>query len=251
MTNIIPEKLQAEAQLLCHAFGYLKTMALQCAIKLGIPSAIHRHGGAASLSELQATLPIAASKQRCIPRLMRYLAASGIFREESLDGDRRCYHLTAASRLLIVDDIVGSSGHTSLLQFILLCMSPLHLTAAQSLAEWLQNDDGAVPETPFKMAHGTSIYDPVIRHVEFGQCFNDAMTCDSRFVEEIIVRECSEVLASVTSLVDVGGGYGTMARAIAKEFPHIRCSVLELPDVLDTVPVDDDGTVELVPGDMI
>jgi hypothetical protein len=111
--------------------------------------------------------------------------------------------------------------------------------------------DGAVPETPFKMAHGTSIYDPVIRHVEFGQCFNDAMTCDSRFVEEIIVRECSEVLASVTSLVDVGGGYGTMARAIAKEFPHIRCSVLELPDVLDTVPVDDDGTVELVPGDMI
>jgi len=47
-------------------------------------------------------------------------------------------------------------------------------------------------------------------------------------VSEIVVREYGEVLAWVTSLVDVGGHNGTTARAIARAFPHVRCSVVEL-----------------------
>ncbi|KAF8690460.1 hypothetical protein HU200_040814 [Digitaria exilis] len=41
------ELTQAKAQLWCHNFGYLKSTALRCDINLGIPTAIHRLGGAA------------------------------------------------------------------------------------------------------------------------------------------------------------------------------------------------------------
>jgi ubiquinone/menaquinone biosynthesis C-methylase UbiE len=79
------------------------------------------------------------------------------------------------------------------------------------------------------------------------------MRADSRFVAQIIVSECGEVFAGVNSLVDVGGGDGTMAKAIAKAFPHVRCSVLELPQVVGAMPGDaeGEGTVEFIAGDMM
>ncbi|RLM85750.1 trans-resveratrol di-O-methyltransferase-like [Panicum miliaceum] len=246
------ELLQAEAELWCHAFGYLKSMALQCAIKLGIPNAIHRCGGAASLPELHAALPVAASKRPCLSRIMTFLSASGIFGVETpedgeVTGVR--YHLTAASRLLVEDES-GSGGHACLSQLVLLIMTPIHFRASQSLADWLKDeDDAAAAETPFMAAHGASFYGFASRDAEFGACFNEAMGSDSRFVAETMVRECGPVFAGLTSLVDAGGGDGTTARAITRAFPHVRCSVLELPHVVDAAPAD--GTVEFVAGDML
>ena len=65
---------------------------------------------------------------------------------------------------------------------------------------------------------------------------------------------CREVFACVNSLVDVGGGDGTMAKAIAKAFPHVRCSVLDLPQVVDgngMLGGEGEGTVEFIAGDMM
>jgi hypothetical protein len=122
--------------------------------------------------------------------------------------------------------------------------------ASQCLPEWLQNEhDTTAAETPFMMAHGAGFFGYTSRDLEFNELFNEAMGADSRFVVEIVVCECGEVFAGVTSLVDVGGGDGTMAKAIAKAFPHVRCTVLELPQVVDSVPVD--GTIEFVAGDMM
>ncbi|KAG0542194.1 hypothetical protein BDA96_02G082200 [Sorghum bicolor] len=263
------ELLQAEAELWCHAFGYLKSMALQCAIKLGIPNAIHRSGGTASLPELHAALPVAASKRSCVSRIMTFLAASGIFSEESpaaaADGEVAAgvrYSLTPASRLLVDDDdsVTSGSHHTCLSQFMLLCCSPINFRASQSLDDWLRVDEldgdnhaaAAAAETPFMMANGASLYGLTSRDAEFGARFSEGMGSDSRFVAEILARGgCAPVFAGLTSLVDVGGGDGTTARAIARAYPHVRCSVLELPEVVvDAVPADG-GAVEFVAGDMM
>lgn len=75
------------------------------------------------------------------------------------------------------------------------------------------------------MAHGARFFAYTARDLEFGALFNESMGADSRFVAEIFVRECGEVLAGVATLVDVGGGDGTTAKAIAKAFPHVRCKV--------------------------
>ncbi|CAL5076405.1 unnamed protein product [Urochloa decumbens] len=262
------ELTQAEAELWCHNFGYLKSMALQCAIKLGIPTAIHRLGGAASLAELCSTLPVAASKRPCLSRIMTFLAASGIFREKKkiIPDAEPLYHLTTASRLLVDDDDSDDAGgrRTCVAQLLTLCSSPSYFAASQNLAAWLQKEDAdsdgeaAAAATPFAMAHGgAGFYDAVGRDAAFGACFDGAMGSDTGFVSGIVVREHGEVFDGVATVVDVGGHDGTAARAIAKAFPHVRCTtVLDLPRVVDaamataTADGNDDGTVEFVAGDM-
>ncbi|KAF8731868.1 hypothetical protein HU200_015812 [Digitaria exilis] len=190
--------------------------------------------------------------------LLVLLSTSGIFIEETTtkqEAEPR-YHLTTASRLL-VDDPIG--GRTCVSNLLTLCSSPFYFTASQNLAEWLKEEDdgaGATPAArpPFEMAHGAGFYDVVRRDVAFGACFDEAMASDSRFVSEIVIREYGEVFADgVRSVVDVGGHNGTTARAIAKAFPHVRCTVLELPRVVGAMMAaedDGDGAVEFVAGDM-
>ncbi|PUZ74569.1 hypothetical protein GQ55_1G075100 [Panicum hallii var. hallii] len=110
-------------------------------------------------------------------------------------------------------------------------------------------EEDAAAETPFMMAHGAGFYGYAGRDLELGALFNEAMGADSRVTAGIVVRECGEVFAGLASLVDVGGGDGTMAKAIAKAFPHARCTVLELPQLVGTMPVG--GMVEFVAGDMM
>jgi hypothetical protein len=43
------------------------------------------------------------------------------------------------------------------------------------------------------MSHGADFYDFVSRDATFGACFDAAMRSDSRFVSEILVRECGKV----------------------------------------------------------
>ncbi|CAN6209708.1 unnamed protein product [Urochloa humidicola] len=255
---------EAEAELWCHALGYLKSTALQCAIKLGIPNAIHRCGGTASLPDLHALLPVAASKRPCLSRIMTFLAASGIFKVETSPADGEVagvrYSLTAASRLLVDREDNTNSGRrsTSLSRLMLLFFTPLDfvMTSSQTslLAEWLKGEENAVAaETPFAAAHGGArFYDVVGSDAAFGACLSEAMGADSSFVSGLLARECGAVFAGVASVVDVGGGDGTTARAIARAFPHVRCSVLELPYVVEAaMATAGDGTVEFVAGDMM
>jgi len=233
------ELLQAQAELWCHAMAYLRSMALQSVIKLGIPTAIHRCGGAASLSELRAHLPVPASKLPCLSRLMKLLVTSGVFGES----EAGAYSLTPVSRLLVEDDAEGS--RTCLSPFAILASSPFHHRSSQRLPEWLEKEEeeeeeDAAAETPFMMAHGAGFYGYVGRDLEFGALFSEAMGADSSVVAHVVVRECGEVFA---------GGDGTMAKAIARAFPHVRCTVLELPQLAGNMPAD--GMVEFVAGDMM
>ncbi|KAL6905939.1 hypothetical protein ACP4OV_003540 [Aristida adscensionis] len=255
-TMTTAELLQAQEALTRHAFGFHGHVALHSAIKLGIPNAISSLGGSASLSELHALLPVAPSKRPCLSRLMRFLAASGIFAEDDDDdaaaeaaGGGARYHLTAISRLLVDDG--GGGAHACQSPTIAFAMLQVKFMASLCLPDWLKDEDAAgAPATPFTMAYGTDFWGAVGRDDGFAAAFYEAMRCDSRFVAQIAVRECGEAFAGVRSLLDVGGGDGTMAKAIAEAFPHVRCSVLELPHVVDRMmPVD--GPVQFIAGDMM
>ncbi|EAZ17920.1 hypothetical protein OsJ_33466 [Oryza sativa Japonica Group] len=191
------ELLQAQADLWRHSFSYLTAMALRCAAKLGIPTAIHRLGGeeaAASLPDLMAALSLPASKQPFVRRLMRLLVAVGIFAADGVADER--YRLTPLSRILVDGVAAADDHHHDVLQ------TPFVLTATS-------------------------------RHLGIGA----------------VLRECGDLLRGVASLTDCAGGDGATARAIAAAFPHIKCTVLDLPKVIDKAPVDD-GVVNYVAGDM-
>jgi hypothetical protein len=246
------ELAQARVELWNLTFGYLKSMALDCAVRLGIPNAIHSRGGAASLPDLVASLPaVPAHRKPYLPRLIRFLAATGILAHDSADA---AYRLTPVSRLLVDDAAVN--GCTSMSPLVLSQTTKYHVTAAQHLPDWFVGggeDDGA--ETPFKMAFGgVGPWDVARSDPRFNEVFNAGMHADSRVALEFAVSgERGEALfAGVSSLVDVAGGIGAAAKAIARAFPHVKCSVLDLPHVISSIPADDDAAlVEYVPGDMM
>ncbi|CBI21922.3 unnamed protein product, partial [Vitis vinifera] len=51
-------------------------------------------------------------------------------------------------------------------------------------------------------------------------------------IASVVVGECKEVFRGLSSLIDVGGGTGTMAKVIAKAFPHLKCTVFDQPHVV-------------------
>ncbi|KAI5021298.1 hypothetical protein ZWY2020_055143 [Hordeum vulgare] len=79
--------------------------------------------------------------------------------------------------------------------------------------------------------------------------FNAGMAADSHLSMGILLKECNNVFGSMgSSLVDVGGAHGTATAIIAKAFPHVKCTVLDLPRVVAGAPALDN--VIFVPGDM-
>ncbi|KQJ98546.1 flavonoid O-methyltransferase-like protein Os11g0303600 [Brachypodium distachyon] len=236
------ELLQAHAELWNLTFSYLKSMALDCALKLAIPTAIHRLGGAASLPDLLAAVPVPDSKKPQFPRLMRFLAATGIF---TIDAASGFYGLTPVSRLLVNDD-----NAKNLSPFVLSQTNKYHVTAAMRLPDWFTSDEGAAGvDMPFRMAHGTDMWAVMALDPKINDLFNAGLAADTKLAMDFIVTNCGDVFEGIASLVDVAGGTGTAARAIARAFPHVKCSVLDLPNVINSVPAD--GIVDYIVGDMM
>ncbi|RWR89624.1 trans-resveratrol di-O-methyltransferase-like protein [Cinnamomum micranthum f. kanehirae] len=67
------------------------------------------------------------------------------------------------------------------------------------------------------------------QNTETSNMFNVAMASDSRIFMEVLVNECGGVFQGVRFIVDVGGGTGETAMTIARAFPHIKCTMLDLP----------------------
>ncbi|PSS14478.1 Trans-resveratrol di-O-methyltransferase [Actinidia chinensis var. chinensis] len=96
------------------------------------------------------------------------------------------------------------------------------------VSEWFKNHD----PTPFDTAHGRPLWDYAGHEPRMNHFFNEAMASDSRLVTSVLVKDCKAIFEGLNSLVDVGGGTGTVAKAIAEAFPNLECTVLDLPHVV-------------------
>ncbi|CAN1351513.1 Probable O-methyltransferase 3, partial [Linum perenne] len=126
---------------------------------------------------------------------------------------------------------------------------PTLLKPWHHVSEWFANDD----PTPFDTAHGETFWEFAGAHQELNGFFNDAMASDARLVTKVLVNECRHVFEGLGSLVDVGGGTGTVAKAIAGGFPAMECTVLDLPHVvegLESEGLESVGNLRFVGGDM-
>ncbi|XP_052208562.1 trans-resveratrol di-O-methyltransferase-like [Diospyros lotus] len=226
------ELLRAHAHVWNHTFAFVSSACLKCAVQLGIPDIIHRHGQPMKLSQLVASLPaLNPSKSHCIRRLMRVLAHDGFFVELKAaaaagEEEEPEYTLTPASHLLL------RTTPASVSPFLLLMLDPLMVKPLNCLTPWLGNDD----PTPFLTANGQTIWDYAGQNPAFNSLFNEGMESDSRMVASVVIEECRGAFEGLSSLVDVGGGTGTMAKAIAEAFPEMKCTVLDLPQVVDKLP---------------
>ncbi|KAH7844778.1 hypothetical protein Vadar_031570 [Vaccinium darrowii] len=235
------ELLNSQAHIWNHIFHFINSMSLKCAVQLDIPDIIKNHGRPMSLSELVAALPTNPSRSRCVYRLMRILVHSGFFTKEKIPGtseEEEGYMLTPASRLLLKDESL------SVRPFLLAMLDPILTKPWHNVSEWFQNDD----PTPFDTAHGRTFWDYAGHEPRLNDFFNEGMASDARLVTSVVVKDCKGVFEGLNSLVDVGGGTGTVAKAIADAFPNLECTVLDLPHVV--ADLQGSGNLKFVGGDM-
>ena len=234
------ELLRAQAHIWNHIFSFINSMSLKSAIELGIPDIINKHGRPMSLSQLTVALPINPTKSNSVFRLMRLLVHSGFFAQEKLSptDEEEGYTLNAASQLLLKDHPL------SVTPFLRSMLDPVLIKPWHTLNTWFQNDD----PTPFDTAHGMPLWDYGNKDPSMGHFFNDAMASDARLVTSVVIDDCKGVFEGLDSLVDVGGGTGTVAKAIADAFPHVECTVLDLPHVV--ADLQGSKNLKYVAGDM-
>ncbi|CBI21921.3 unnamed protein product, partial [Vitis vinifera] len=148
------------------------------------------------------------------------------------------YSLTFASQFLLKDEPVSG------VPFLLLQLDPILTAPWHFLGDWFQNED----PTPFHTAHRKSFWDYAVHEPKLNDIFNETMVSDSRLIANMIVRQYKEVFEGLASLVDVGGGTGTMVKAIAKAFPQLKCIVFDQPHVVANLEVGEN--LEIVGGNI-
>jgi|UniRef100_A0A804MK97 hypothetical protein len=243
--------LEAHDELFHHCLCFAKSLALAVAQDLRIPDAIHHHGGGATLHQILAEAALHPSKLRALRRLMRVLTVSGVFTVQysstvdASDGADVVYRLTAASRFLVSDS--DEAGTASLAPFANLALHPIAISPhAVGICAWFRQEQ-----------HDPSPYGLAFRQIptiwehadNVNALLNKGLLAESRFLMPIVLRECGdEVFRGIDSLVDVGGGHGGAAATIAAAFPHVKCSVLDLPHVVAGAPSD--ACVQFVAGNM-
>lgn len=234
------QQLLAQAHIWNHIFNFINSMCLKCAIQLGIPDTIHHHGQPMTLDALVSALQIHPSRAHCLDRLMRILVHSGFFEQKKLAPDGRgAYVLNRVSKLLLTDN------PSNVAPFALSMLDPIVINPWHGLSAWFHNH---VDPTPFEMVQGMSIWRYVGQEPGLNRLFNDGMARDARLVASMVVNEHKGIFEGITSLVDVGGGTGTTAKAIANSFPHMECTIFDLPHVVANLEVSEN--VRCVPGDM-
>ncbi|KAK1268984.1 Trans-resveratrol di-O-methyltransferase [Acorus gramineus] len=233
------ELIQAQSFIWNHLLGVVGSMSLKCAVQLGIPDAINRHGGPITLPELADALSVHPAKTLHLRRLMRTLAHSGFFEKQTREADgEEMYSLATASKYLLKDQA------TAISPFLLTVLDPVLIAPWHSLGDWLRRDE----TTPFHVAHGESYWELMAHRPDVKEQFNEAMACDARLVIEVVVNEYGHVFKGLRSLVDIGGNTGTTAKAITKAFPHVRCTTFDLPHVIESATRD--ASIDYVGGDM-
>uniref|UniRef100_A0A5B6YSF3 Putative trans-resveratrol di-O-methyltransferase n=1 Tax=Davidia involucrata TaxID=16924 RepID=A0A5B6YSF3_DAVIN len=230
------ELFQAQSHIYKHVFNFAHSMCLKCAVQLGIPDIIHNHKQPITLPELVSGLQFPSTKTTFVHRLMRLLVHSGFF-ANSNQGEEEGYVLTPSSRLLIKDEL------TNLSPFVQAMVQPALVTPWQFLGDWFRGNE----LTAFETAHGVGIWDYGDQNPEFNNLFNEAMASDSRMLN-LVVKDWKEIFGALGSLVDVGGGTGITARIILEAFPHIKCTVFDLPRVVANLPESEN--LNYVGGDM-
>ncbi|KAF5189864.1 Myricetin o-methyltransferase [Thalictrum thalictroides] len=237
------ELLEAQAHIWKYTFNYITSMSLRCAVQLGIPDIIYNHAKPTTLSELVKALSIPKIRSPYVYRLMCILVHSGFFaiekihdhlEEEEVEG----YMLTPSSRLLSKNNV------TNLSPFLLIETDPVVVTSCHFMSTIFQGTGSL----PVEAAHGMNIWDYCLKHPEFNKSFNDGMACDAQFLMTFVIQNCKTMFEGSKSLVDVGGGTGTAAKAISEAFPNMKCMVYDLPHVVSNLKGSEN--IEFVAGDM-
>ncbi|RZC85851.1 hypothetical protein C5167_026531 [Papaver somniferum] len=211
-------------------YGFSGSLLLKCAVQLKIAETIHNHGAPISISELAAKLPIdqPVNMDR-LYRVMRYLVHMKLFNKEiisTLNGGT--IHVTEKYSLAPPAKYLIRGSQQSMVPAV------LSITDKDIFSAWqILNDSLTGNCNVFEKALGKDISVYMSENPEMNENIRGAMAFNSGLITSALVKECKSVFGDeIKTLVDVGGGTGTVVTAISKAFPNIKCTLFDLPHVI-------------------
>jgi hypothetical protein len=188
---------------------YFSSRALYAAVALDVAAALA--GGAKGIDDLAAAVGAHASS---LYRVLRVLAASGIFREE----DGRRFSNTPLSELLRA----GVPG--SLRDLVLLFGDETSWRSWEGILHAVRTG-----EAPFEHIYGEKFFDFLQDHADTAAMFDRAMASASSSTNAAVIAAYD--FSGLGTLVDVAGGTGSALCSILKATPDLRGIVFDLPHV--------------------
>lgn len=184
--------------------GALEGPALYALVELGVVEQLDRPR---DVGDLATRAGVGAEP---LERLLAYLASRGCVRR-----DRRGRYSANRITKLLTDE----GGWAGWVRF---------LGAPWTVAAYAQILDGVRDRRdPVTVAHGHSFFSYLGNHPEAAAAFHDAQAAGAR----LQALMCADVvpLGAVRSVLDVGGGTGTLLSHILATHPELRGAVLDLP----------------------
>lgn len=235
MTSTLPnpaEKIRNRAALIEIIGGYMASQALRLAAELKIADHIHA-GTDTSAALAEAT----GSHEPSLHRLLRMLAAVGVTTEP----EPGRFGLSAVGEQLRTD------SPDSLWAFTRFFTDQSLFTSWQSVEHTIKTGECA-----FDHVYGKNAYVYLSEQPELSQLFNYAMSQESRISAGQVAAGID--FTNVKTVVDIGGGDGTLLKAILTEHSHLNgicfdspSGVAEAPGVLAEAGLSD--RCEVVAGD--
>lgn len=228
--------VQGQAEILEYLDNFVESMALRCAVELGIADILNSNPNhPMTLSEIADRLALPSLDIDGLSRVMRFLSCKKVF-DATIDkqsGDVM-YGLNNSSKWLITKTSESQSEVTSLAPFVLLATNPYSLASWTCLSKSIAEGGGP---GAFAKANGSTLYEFQSKNDEFKKVFGEAMACTSRAVMKAVLNYYKDSgLENVRSIVDVGGGSGAAVAEIVKAHPHITGFNFDLPYVVATAP---------------
>ena len=219
------------------AQAHFTSQALNAIVQLGIPDIIGDR--TLTMEEIVSELDGGSNKEALL-RTMRLLCSVGVFYEEQ-HNEEVVFGLAPVGALLQT-----RTQQPSMASFV------LHWTEKPMWDAWAELVDyiaGKHSTTPFEAANGKSLIDFYKDNPQSAQYRNAVATVVSSGEIPAILDGFDWACLHNKTVVDIGGGYGDMMKAVAKRNPTIHCICLDLPNVIANAPPPCDS-IELVGGDM-
>ena len=179
-----------------------------------------------------------------LERILRLLSSTkGIFDEVTSQGDTPAFGMTEFSRLLTSDT------KNPLRQAMLHALDPATWRAYSHVEECVTTKE---PVVAFKKETGMGLFEYYKTNQELAKIFNDSMTIISYVEADTIMSSyCDawkELETKEATVLDVGGGHGLMMKRVKQQYPKLKCTVLDLKEVIDNAPEEECG-VDFIVGD--
>lgn len=204
------EKLSPQATVLNLTVGYWISSLIYIAAKLRLPDLLR--DGPRTAAELASTTGTNASS---LYRVMRTLASVGIFAELK-DGRFKLTPFASTLR----SDVPGS-----LHGFALMCAEKYHWDAWAQLLDGVRTGDAV-----FNKVHGMAFFEYLESHPEKLAVFGEAMTSWSGAENPAVAAAYK--FSTLGTLVDVGGGHGSLLTTIMNANPKINGILYDQPSVI-------------------